>query len=89
MRTNWWDARAKRNQDKRTLPGAAKQPNWRWQGHGVHTYTHAADAAAYVAQCRQREMDKMRAKAERKAAPVRSFAEMLAIGVNSRLGAAA
>ena len=38
------------------------RPSWRWQGHGVFAYTHDADAARYVAQCRQREMDKVRAK---------------------------
>ena len=37
-------------------------PNWKWRSTGVFAYTHDADAARYVAQCRQREMDKMRAK---------------------------
>lgn len=65
---NWWDQRSQRNQSYRPpLPGAAKQANWKWRGTGVQSYTHNADAAAYVAQCRQREIEKMRAKAERKA----------------------
>ena len=43
-------------------PPKQDRPAWRWQGHGVFAYTHDADAARYVAQCRQRKMDKMRAK---------------------------
>lgn len=87
---NWWDQRSQYFQSYHPpLPGAAKQPAWKWQGRGVHTYTHAADAAAYVASCRQREIDKMHAKAQRKAAPVRSIGEMLQMGVTARLGAAA
>ena len=43
-------------------PPKQDRPSWRWQGHGLYAYTHDADAARYVAQCRQREMDKVRAK---------------------------
>jgi hypothetical protein len=35
------------------------RPAWRWRSTGVHAYTHDADAARYVALCRQREIDKM------------------------------
>ena len=65
MRTNWWDARSKSHRDARTLPGAAKPNNWKWRSTGVQPYTHDAGAAAYVAECRRREIEKMHAKEQR------------------------
>jgi len=39
-------------------------PAWSWRSHGNPSYTRSADAARYVAQCRQRELDKARQREE-------------------------
>jgi hypothetical protein len=63
LQHTWFDQRAIQRQTYRPLPGTT-QPNWKWHGTGVHTYTHDDKALAYVAQCRQREIEKMRLKAK-------------------------
>ncbi len=43
-------------------PVKQDRPNWSWGKHGA--YTASADAAAYVAQCRQREIEQQRKREE-------------------------
>jgi len=81
-----YDNRSQRGVETRKLPGTAKQPLFKWGGGGR---TNSAEARAYVAQCRQREIEKMHRKDALKMVPPLTVAEKLARGVDRRLGAVA
>lgn len=79
---NTYDSRAVHRQNRKppTVPnmGAfaflhnmsiySDTPNWKWRGQGKFEYTHDAGAAAYVAECRRREMEKMHKVEQRRIA---------------------